>query len=164
LVQAGFIAQKTSKNKNDVNPTIGYKISGLFWQNGSMTMIFDFRVLIFDWGKREWHDRHLVGSCAADFADVLRLVRGPTQSRSGEKADAAVDKGDQRSNPASAGLDRILLRGAVSEAGRAPMAGRAWSSRNLVGIGKRTWTEVYRLLSAFIGFYRLLGNFFIFSW
>jgi hypothetical protein len=31
-----FFAPGFVKNKNDVNPTIGYKIWGRFWQNGTV--------------------------------------------------------------------------------------------------------------------------------
>ena len=36
MVQTGIIAQKAGKKEKDVNPTLGYKISGHFWQNGEV--------------------------------------------------------------------------------------------------------------------------------
>ncbi len=81
------LPSKFGKQENDVNPTVGYKIWGGFWQNGSVMKIEDRRWRMED-GKdgvdvrprRSASDQ----SQPRGDAETLRLVGGPTQPRSGD--------------------------------------------------------------------------------
>jgi hypothetical protein len=84
LVKGALFSQRFSKNKNDVNPTIGYNIPDHFWQNGRMTINFDCRFMTLDGREGEgWFQGALPNfDCFCLMAGLLRV----TDPRSGDGA------------------------------------------------------------------------------